>query len=405
MRKMRVFVSLMIGISLMFSLCSCEKSEDSNVVTEESVEESIKNNVEPAELEEKEEVFVDFSGITQHKKDMLNDLGEIFTQNDIGYTSTSNGDILLGDEQSYSLLDISYDISEIAYSLYNPALNTIDTVFYFGYGIHKEKGLEADSKHAKWLYDMLNYFNCNIFSSVDDMTSQMNNVTYGLGKVFVESDSTYVEVKNYGYFASAIIREQCDYKLPEYKFMNFDSLEERESYMETIESEIREKFEQYQTEGGNIVNANGDSLVKFRCMDGNDESGLDNDLGIMVSIMNIDGSQEYSKDCLELLKIMCDYIGIENITDMDITSEEVAEQIMTYAELENYFDNKDIPFFSWQQEGGWDSLFAPVEYFNSNPFGIQYKNVRYYRWNFNGGDQVYKGIYIPATVQGIKNRI
>lgn len=380
-----------------FFMSGCGNSVDNNDIVEETDEREVVEEKEETSSES-EIVFSDFSDISKHKNDVVSEMGQIFTQNNIEYNLTSNGDVLLGSESSYVLLDRQYGITEIAYSLYNPGLNTIDTVFSFKYEIHEEKGIDAESNHSKWLYDMLKYFGCDAFSSVEDMVEQLN----GSDKVLLESDSVYVEARKYAYYAAAIIREECDFNLPEYKYMDFGSLDERESYMETLESGVQEKFEQYQSEGGRIVDSNGNPLISFRCMDANDEANMDNDLGIMISLLEINGQQEYKEDCTELLKIMCDFIGTENMTNMDITSTEVAEQLLTYVELENYFSDRDEPLFTWQQEGGWDKLFSPVEYFASNPFGVQYENARYYEWN--KGDNVYKGIYIPATVQGLKNR-
>lgn len=398
MKKKLLLISIMFTL-IMISMYGCKNTPNTDNVPEEITDEpeTILEEIEEDVSSEPEVVFSDFSDVVQYKTATIAELEQIFSQNNIGYTLASNEDILLGNESSYVLLDHQYGITEIAYSLYYPTLNTVDTVFSFKYEIHPEKGMDAESKHSKWLYDMLNYFGCNTFSSVEDMVEQLNESN----SVLVESDSVYVEASTYTCSASAIIRKECNFSTPEFKYMNFDSLDERTNYMETLESTVEERFSQYQSEGGNVVDSNGNPLIRFRCMDANDEAGMDNDLGIMVSFLEINGQQEYTKDCIELIKIICDYIGIENMTNMGITSADIAEQLMTYVELENYFSDKDEPFFSWQQEGGWDKLFVPVEHFHSNPFGVQYQNARYYEWN--KGDNVYEGIYIPATVQEIKN--
>lgn len=393
MRKNRIIINVILVVMMSLFICGCGKkveNENTNDIVENMEENIEEDNLEPS--------FTNFSDVDQHKSTVVSELEQVFTQNDIPYAITSNGDVLLGSESSYTLLDDEYDITEVAYSLYNPELNTIDTVFSFKYEVHEEKGMEIDSKHSKWLYEMLKYFGCNEFSSVENMVTQLNESD----DVLVETESVYIEARKYVCYASAIIREECDFTSSEYKYMDFASLDERENYMGTLESEIEAKFAEYKSKGGNIVDADGNPLVRFRCMDANDEANMDNDLGIMVSLLEISGQQEYKKDGLELLKIICDYIGIENMTNMNVTSQEIAEQLMTYVEMEVYFADKDEPFFSWQQEGGWDRLFSPVEYFDSNVFGIQYENARYYEWN--RGDNVYKGIYIPATVQGLKNR-
>lgn len=339
--------------------------------------------------------------INEYKKNRVEKYINCFKNAGVEYNVSANGCYVVGKDTEREILDKKYRILELSCSLYSQYKNTINNGVEVQYQVHKELGLEESDPHTKLIYEFYSMAENNpvdlnnFISTVNDALDQKNEDpilegdTYSVYLSISRSDVVPSTVHFVSYDSVPCNLSQSE----DYNYLEFDSLEEREDFIDRVESTIND----------NDLNVKG--IIHEYANESNLKSH-DNNLGLAMkftlyaSFTNGVPVEDYR----DLLVKPIEAIGLDYIIDKDVTAEDIANEIISCSQIRKYSEETKM-YIEYNPDYRDYNTCALREKYAFNPLRCQqYAGLTYGVCGVVMDDFDTMHLFVPAKVQGLKNK-
>ena len=375
---------------------SSEKSESSNNITVKT-EENTAAGTASTETDEgtsvmavKTEEVQDIKSraqINDYKKKRVEKYINCFKNAGVEYNVSANGCYVVGKETEREILDNKYKVLEFSCSVYDQRNNEIKDGVEIQYDVHPEIELDEENEHMKLLYEF--------YSMAEENPIDLSAFIIALNEARNQKEEGHVLKGNTYYVYSTPSRVgfvlydsiPCDMETnEEYKYIEFDSLEEREKYIDSINNTIPKN--DLKVSAGVHGLADRRDFIRF-----DNNLGLDLGFTLYASFNNDIPVDEYRK----LLVKPIEKIGLNYIIDKDVTADDIANEIISCSQISRYSRETDMYIDDDPAYNEYNTCILQKDY-GFNPLQCdQYISL------LNTESDKMK-LFVPAKVQGLKNK-